>query len=691
MVNFAVGFFSSCIIHNLNSIVRVKALENMRLSQYAMLVFVVLVYSCSYTKKLNNGQTAYDSKRYALAIDFFEEEFESEKNQERKARIALLMGRSYHFMNQNSNALRWFQKSVSISYQNPALSEMAFALKREERYKDAYETFQKIQKKYGRDPLVERELNICKQAQQWLILPKGMTVELSSFGGNSEYSDYSPSFYGDEFIVFSSDRYGDRSKDQYEWTGNAFSDLYIQSEKGGEVRYFDQTINSDANDATLVFTQDLNEAYFTRCFSDNEDQEDQYCKIMKSQRVNDSWSEPAVVSFENEFTNYGHPALIESDSVMVFTVKDPDGSETYDLYYSERVEDGWSMAFPMPESINTDGNEKFPTADQDTIYFSSDYLPGLGGLDIFKTYLRSNGSWSPPQNLRAPYNSGADDFGLIIKKNNKRKDVLKEGYFTSSRDEAQNDQIFKFVTKSVTEKEDEIAEDSLEVPTDFDVYLAIRVVYNEYQNPNDPTSKVISKKALINANVIIENLEIDEELTTDSQGRVIQKIEKDSDYVLTVRKKDYLNATKKVSSKNVTPKKGENSFTINVEIALDKLELDKEFVMENIYYDFDKSNIREESKPSLNRLKEILDSNPQLKVELASHTDCQGNDAYNQDLSYRRAKAAVNYMISKGINSNRLRAKGFGELKLLEKCECTECTEEQHQANRRTTFKLSLF
>ena len=662
----------------------------MRLPQFLILFAIFFIGSCTYTKKLNNGQTAYDSKRYALAIDLFEEEFQDEKDTVRKAQLALFIGRSYSFINQNSNALKWFEKSVELSFENPALSEMAFSLKQEERYADAYSTFQKIKKKYGRDPVIERELNICKQAKNWLTPPEDKVIELFDLKGNSKYSDYSPTFYGKDYIVFSSDRYGDSSKEEYQWTGNAYSDLYIQSVAGGELRYFDQNINSEVNEATLIFSKDLNEAFFTRCFSEDPINEDQFCKIMSSTFEDDSWTEPKVINFENDFTNYGHPALIESDSVMVFTVKDPDGSETYDLYYSERTKEGWSMAFPMPESINTDGSEKFPTSHNDTLYFSSDYLPGLGGLDIFKTYLRSNGSWSPPQNLRAPFNSGADDFGFIARANSTRNDIIEEGYFTSSRNESNNDDIFGFIARAKEEVEVEIEEEVEEEITDFDVYVAIRVVYNEYENPLDPTSKVVSKKALSNSEVQITNSTLELKLSTDADGRIIKQIPKNEEFNVIARMRDFLNAEKKLSSKGVVPKKGEKSVTINFEIALEKLELDKEFVMENIYYDYDKSDIREDAKPSLNRLTEILESNPKLNVELASHTDCQGNNAYNQDLSFKRAKSAVRYIISQGIASERLKAKGYGELKLLETCECASCSEEQHQANRRTTFKLSL-
>jgi len=163
---------------------------------------------------------------------------------------------------------------------------------------------------------------------------------------------------------------------------------------------------------------------------------------------------------------------------------------------------------------------------------------------------------------------------------------------------------------------------------------------------------------------------------------------KDKDYRIKASKIGYLNDFVNVSTKDLKIKKGELSKTINVELVLNKIFSNMEITLENIYYNFNKSDIREDAKPTLDSLSQLLINNPQIEVQLASHTDCRGDEQYNQILSQKRAESAVAYIVSKGVDNRRMQAKGFGKNALAINCNCDDCTEEQHQVNRRTTFKI---
>jgi peptidoglycan-associated lipoprotein len=160
------------------------------------------------------------------------------------------------------------------------------------------------------------------------------------------------------------------------------------------------------------------------------------------------------------------------------------------------------------------------------------------------------------------------------------------------------------------------------------------------------------------------------------------------DYNFLASLSGYLSNGAKFSTKGIAKDPNNPVQTFEIEIVLDKIYKNREIVLENIYYDFDKWDIRPDAEPTLNRLSEVLKQNPEVRIQLGSHTDCRGNDNYNEDLSQKRAQSAVNYLISRGIDPGRLSALGYGETQPAAECVCTRCTETEHQTNRRTTFKV---
>jgi len=654
----------------------------MRFSHYtAIFILIVTFCACTVTKKVKTGDMAFQYKQYVLATELLSQEYESTSNTKEKARKAFYLAQSYEILQDHGEALKWYDIADQLNYRSDSEIDLAYALKRNERYEEAAQLFQEIYKK-TKLAKYRSESAICAQAiedqdniDQFIITP---------FTANSQYSDYSPTYYENDFLIFSSDRVGSTGNNTYKWNEHNFSDIYITNLRGRNVHNFDGTLNTEANEGTLCFNKTFDEIFFTRCSSDG--QRDQYCSIYFSMKPNDFWIEAEPMMFFDSKTNFGHPALIENDSVLIFSAA-PNGSDNHDLYYSERLEVGWSEAELMPPSINTVGEEKFPTVFGDTLYFSSDGLAGYGGLDIFKSYLKSDGSWSRPENLGIPINSGTDDFSYVLDPNYVPKgNIKRQGYFTSARNTGSFDDIFYFAeyVEKEGEEEDIVEEEIVEDEEDkFKIYLAGRVVEVKHKN-NDPNKAIIGKNKLKGALVEFSSSSPNFDIKSDGNGRFLLDVDA-LNYKIRGTKKDYLSYEMNLDLSGVAL---DRDTTINIEIPLEKIMYNKEIVIDNIYYDYEKWDIRDDAKPALDTLKNILVKNPSIKIQLGSHTDCRGEFDYNSELSQKRAQSAVDYLAQLGIQKSRLIAKGYGELKPSIECECTECTEEQHQINRRTTFTI---
>jgi len=218
--------------------------------------------------------------------------------------------------------------------------------------------------------------------------------------------------------------------------------------------------------------------------------------------------------------------------------------------------------------------------------------------------------------------------------------------------------------------------------------LAGKVTTDQYEDVSDPNSPIIGLSTLSDARV-----EFSGDLTLDRRsgkdGLFIEELDNGKSYTIKASKPGYLSKTIKVSTAGLNLDPDEKSYTINVEIKLNKIFYDQEIILKEIYYDYNKWAILDTAKPTLDRLSTLLRDNPQIRIQLSSHTDCRGDDDYNAELSQKRAQSAVLYLVDRGIPFGRLQAQGYGESQLAVDCDCeTECTEEQHQENRRTTFKI---
>ena len=379
----------------------------------------------------------------------------------------------------------------------------------------------------------------------------------------------------------------------------------------------------------------------------------------------------------------------ESDSVLVFAAVNGDGAGG-DLWYAVWDGQTWSNPDLMPETINTPFDEFFPTSDGDTLYFSSNRDDGMGGLDLFKTYLSAEGKWSKPIRLPPPYNSGGDDFSLLIDRTSPRNlKTVQQGYFTSSRGNEGRDELYGYrfyqsQTDIPAAIENSKSADSL---ADFDIYLALKVVTPIYKN-DDPNDLRVGKTAVPFAQVFIKEGGVRTQFRADKNGLVLTNLLPEKVYEIVVGKDSFLVSNIELTTQQIRAIDNGNSVTINKEVELHKVYKGKEIVLNNIYYEYDKWNITEEAKPALDALSIMLKSNPSISIELVSHTDCRGEVEYNEILSQKRAKSAVEYLVEKGISIERLVPVGMGESRLFNNCPCDACTETEHLSNRRTTFKI---
>jgi outer membrane protein OmpA-like peptidoglycan-associated protein len=503
---------------------------------------------------------------------------------------------------------------------------------------------------------------------------------------SSTYSEYSPVIYDRDFLIFTSDRPEATGNQNYSWTGSKFSDLFIMPKNGSEVRKFDEIVNTPQNEGTACFAKDFNTIYFTRCHRDNAG--DDFCKIMFSKNIQGVWAEAEDLPFTKDRVQYGHPALIENDSILVFTsdLSDPGGK--FDLYYSVFEDGSWSAPEAMPRTINTDGNEKFPTSDGDTLYFSSDFLPGMGGYDIFKTWLRSDRTWSPPQNLRYPVNSGKDDFGYVVDRTEKlSSDALEVGFFSSNRNGEGKDDLYRYVKRKTDQQLPAIAGKSNK-QVSRRIFLSGRVRQKVYTEGN-PDLSLLGTPPLSDAYVALNSgSQRIQEWKTKQDGIYVAEITFGEKYILSASASGFLTASITIDSPELDLTDTSDTKTVYQDIILDKIYYDKEIRLSNVYYEFDRWELTPNARLVVDTLAEMLRINPAIQLVLSAHTDCRGDDDYNLTLSQKRAQSVVDYLITKGIAKSRLEAMGFGETQPAEPCLCVSCTDVQHESNRRTTFMI---
>lgn len=619
------------------------------------------------------------------------------------------------------------------------------------KYAEAYDTYKMILQRFPNDDIAKKYVENPDFGNS--ILRDSSIYVIRNSAVNSPSSDFAPGFFTNGKFIFSSSR-GNDKKDQrlYSRTQQPYLNVYLagispdSSLTGGEA--LADKVNSRYHEGTMTYDARNNTMYLTRNnFLNGNIAKAKDGKIylgIFTAKYNTSemtWSEIERFQHNNKEYSVGHPSLNASGNRLYFASNMPGGYGGSDLYYCEKSGEGWGSPQNLGSSINTSGDEMFPYMANDTmLYFSSTGHLGLGGLDVFYTNPHSN---IQVLNAGYPLNSHFDDFSLICYTDEKY------GYFSSNRPNGKgDDDIYEYkididtliVSGTVYDKETmkPLANALITVPTEDGTtlqvmtndkgYYTIKAPYKpeiviqgskENYEPGEARKKPLPRSAFLE-NVDMQMQKIDnmamglvlfEENNKPAPGALVRlylieasdtividsikvandgaykfPLKKNKNYLLEATLKDYARQTHSFNTNDPNEKIHKHDF------SLFKAKVGEVVRLDNIYYDYKKWDIRPDAALELNKLVQIMKDNPTMKIELQSHSDARGSDAYNLDLSDKRAKSAAAYIVSQGIAADRLYGKGYGESVILNHCKNNvKCSEEEHQYNRRTEFKITAF
>jgi len=502
--------------------------------------------------------------------------------------------------------------------------------------------------------------------------------KVENLDSNSSNSDFGTAFYGEDKIIFSSSKKSGILKAKWKINKQPFLNLYVGtiSTDGSvsDVKQFSNRLNTKFHEASVSFTPNQKEVFFTRDnyynskLGKNEEGITNLAIYKASVAPDGSWSDVRSLPFNNVKYSVGSPSVSKDGKKIYFASDMPGSLGLTDIYVVDILEnDTYGIPKNLGKKINTTGSDNFPFIDKENVlYFSSDSRKdGMGGLDVYAAKMYDS-SISDVLHLGSPVNSSADDFAYILKND------INEGYFSSNRDGGKgDDDIYHFK-----------ASPPLKIECD-------QVVTG--------TVKDLKTGDLIDGAIVVLFDDKDGEVnssTTGADGSYKFTVDCKKSYKIVASKENY----KQDSKTFKTEENPDAKLNINLEIdpipavVAPEVVVTKEKVIVNInpiYFDFNKANIREDAVIELDKVVAIMQKYPELIIEGGSHTDVRGVDAYNLNLSSRRAKSTVKYIISKGIDANRITAKGYGETQIINQCtEGVKCSESEHQQNRRTEFVI---
>ena len=682
-------------------------------SKYTLAIFscVLAINACTYQERITDGKTAYARRQYAQAIPMLKKDLDKAKEMKNKAEAAYLLGVSHRKMHDYENAAQYFLQADELFYGKDAALQAAQMLLYIQNYDEAIKAYQKAGRQAGDLNFYREQIIAARTAKKWLeqANEEGNYTTEAIILGAKENNEFSPVIYQDSLLLFSSDKPVDKNekKNKYKWTNRSFIQLYqanlsqIQS-NNKDIKTFDLPTKALAHNATPSFNKDYTEMYFCECSeSDNEEDRIDYCKIKFSKKMGNGWTEPTTVRLGEPQANYVHPYLHENENgekILFYASDSKQGYGGYDLYSALWIaaEEKFMTPRNLGNIINTKGNEAFPILDADTLYFSSDGHPGMGGLDIFRAERVPNmARFVNLTNLKAPINSGADDFSFIFLKGDSvsvDSVLVRSGLLSSNRPLDANASNKTFYDHIYLWKKEEVIKDT--TPVDTPVIAEAKIILDGlvqaklFNMKGNPNSGIAGYEALTGASVQVSSEDTVFTIRVDEAAKFTIPLKTETEYFFKASKDGYFTNTLSLTTVGLSWDKTQGDTTLSAIINLEEIVKNQEIVLNNIYYDYDDDKIRQDAQPTLNELADLLLRNPDIRIQLASHTDCRGADKYNLALSQRRAESAVRYLESKNIAPDRLVAKGYGESKPSNTCKCETCTEEEHQANRRTTFMV---
>jgi peptidoglycan-associated lipoprotein len=636
----------------------------------SVLIFLsAIFYACGPSKgTMGAAREAFKKMEYYTAGENYKAVYSKTKNKDEKNEACFQTAECYRLSNDIKNAENWYRKSVKGDPTNAdAQLKLALTLKSNQKYSEAIVEFNNYKKKFPADPSIDDHIKGCELALKWKNEKTRYVVE-NVKALNTKWSDFSPMFYKKNELFFTSDREKGTSGKMYGWTGNSYTDIYrvvykADKKNPNNIKYEIPTlvdkdvVNTPYNDGTVCFDPKGGVMYYTQC--NGKDGKGVNCRIYQATAAGTEWADPQPLPFSSDSFTCGHPSVTKDGMIMYFSSNMPGGQGGKDLWYVTYTKRSktWGDPINLGSTINTPGDEMYPFITEDgTLYFSSNGHIGIGGVDIYYSK-GENTDWSQPVNMKSPINSGGDDFAMTLSKDKE------SGFYSSNREGGKGqDDVYRFYM----------------TPLVFTLSGVVRDLKTKEILPN---TLITITNSTDTGKMIIK---------TDATGGYKITLKAKTDYELFAAHEDYYDSKIEMQ----TTRGLEYSTDLIQDFMLDPFDFKTIFTLEGIYYDLDKADIRPDAALILDTMVVLLNKYPKIRIELGSHTDCRADSVYNQDLSQRRADSAVAYISRKGIDPERMLAKGYGESALVNDCACEgtfvkrKCTEEEHQMNRRTTFRL---
>jgi outer membrane protein OmpA-like peptidoglycan-associated protein/tetratricopeptide (TPR) repeat protein len=641
----------------------------MKKQLYTALAVFSLLTAQAQEAKLAAADKQYEKYAYVDAIKTYERV--AEKGY-KSVDLFQKLGNAYYFNAELDKANKWYEELFAMN--QPVDAEYYYRYSQTLKSVGNYEKANQMLAQFNQKNATDLRAQLYTKHKDYLeeIKANSGRYKVENININSEYSDYGTAFFGNKLVFTSARDTGGLFNRKHQWTNQSFTKLYASeiSSDGSmlEPEQFNTSLNSKFNEATPVFTKDGKTVYFTRNNYNkgkrgkNSDKAT-LLKIYKGTLENGKWVNITELPFTSDNYSTAHPALSPDEKTLYFASDMPGTLGQSDLFKVAINADG---SFGTPENlgkqVNTEGRETFPyVTDENELYFASDGQLGLGGLDVFVTQINKDGSYGEIKNVGAPVNGPKDDFAFMI------DTKTRFGFFSSNRDGGKGyDDIYKFQETRQMKCEQLLAG----TITDKETGLPIA---NARVTLSDASFKVIKT------------------IYADHEGKYSFNVECGNVYYVKAESKDYTPNELKA----IIPKEsGETDLSIELDKPVKQItvgtDLAKTFGIKIIYFDLDKWNIRPDAAIDLAKIVDVMKQYPNMKVDVRSHTDSRQTHKYNQKLSDRRAKSTVDWMVQDGIAKERITGRGYGETQLVNKCaDGVECTEQEHQQNRRSEFIIT--
>lgn len=616
---------------------------------------------------INRADKYFEKTYYSKAIPLYLQALPNNKSPHILKRLA----DSYYYNSMMPEAARYYEMLIKTQKDEVAedyyfkYSQSLLAQGKEE---EAKNWMLKYAQKKNKAASYKEELALLEEVKKL-----GVRFEMENLAINTPESDFGAVPYGNSIIYASPSKKTGFFSKNFKWNGQGYLDLHVieASERlvnDSIASGFSKTLNSKLHESNAVFTKDGLTVYFTRNSQTLDENKISHLQIWKANLIDGEWTDMEPLPFNSDTYSIEHPALSPDENYLFFASDMPGSFGSFDIYGVEINKDGtFGKPMNVGPKVNTEKREQFPfISSSNMLYFSSDGHTGLGSLDVFVSVVK-DGIYQAPVNVGLPVNSAYDDFAFYLNEN------TQIGYVSSNRPGGKgDDDIYRIK---------EIKELSIIAP----------VQYVQGNIKEDDTGKPIG-----NVKLTVSDLEdeVIDKLTASPQGAYKFKLEGNNTYKITLEKPNYLNTEATVTldekrNKTVTKNFKMQSFD---KIDKDLVKVDDKLMIkvDNIYFDFDKWDIREDAKEILNGVVAKMNQYPNMKIEIGAHTDQRGSNDYNLYLSDKRAESTKEYLVSKGINTSRITYKGYGELSVIVNCEegSIQCTAKQHQLNRRSEFVI---